>query len=89
MTYLECLKQPLHVQENMLSFMQTALVMRLLVAALAAINVSINRVNVVFEREASFRLNLIENNDLIVYVNSVTDPYSNSNASSILAANQE
>ena len=59
------------------------------VAALAAINVSINRVNVVFEREASFRLNLIANNDLIVYVNSVTDPYSNSNASSILAANQE
>lgn len=58
------------------------------VAALAAINVSINRVNLVFEREASFRLNLIANNDLIVYVNSATDPYSNSNASSILLANQ-
>ena len=58
-------------------------------AALAAIVVTINRVNVVYEREASFRLNLVANNDLIVYTNSTNDPYSNSNASAILGENQD
>ncbi len=59
------------------------------VAALAAIVTTLDRVNIVFDREASLRLNLVENNDLLVYTNSTTDPYSNSNAGAILGENQE
>lgn len=58
------------------------------IAALAAIVTTLDRVNLVFDREASFRLNLVEDNDLIVYTNSTTDPYSNSNAGAILDENQ-
>lgn len=59
------------------------------VAALAAIVTTLDRVNLVFDREASLRLNLVENNDLIIYTNSTADPYSNSNAGAILGENQE
>lgn len=59
------------------------------VAALAAIVVTLDRVNLVFDREVSVRLNLVGNNDLIVYTNSTTDPYSNSNAGAILGENQD
>ena len=59
------------------------------VAALAAIVTTLDRVNLVFDREASFRLNLVADNDLIVYTNSTNDPYSNSNAGAILDENQE
>jgi len=58
------------------------------VAALAAIVTTIDRVNLVFDREASFRLNLVADNDLIIYTNSTNDPYSNSNAGAILDENQ-
>jgi hypothetical protein len=59
------------------------------IAALAAIVTTLDRVNLVFDREASVRLNLVANNNLIVYTNSTTDPYSNSNAGAILGENQE
>ena len=59
------------------------------VAALAAIVTTMDRVNLVYDREASFRFNLVGNNNLIVYTNSTTDPYSNSNADAILGENQE
>ena len=58
------------------------------IAALAAIVTTLDRVNLVYDREASFRLNLVEDNDLLVYTNSTNDPYSNSNAGAILDENQ-
>ena len=57
--------------------------------AIAAINTTLNRINEVYEREASFRLVLVENNDELIYTNSATDPYSNGNAGAMIAENQE
>ena len=57
--------------------------------AMAAINTTLNRVNEVYERESAIRLILIENNDLIIYTNSSSDPYSNGNAGSMIDQNQD
>jgi len=56
--------------------------------AMAAINTTLNRVNEVYEREASFRLVLIENNDDIIYTDGATDPYTNGNSFAMLGENQ-
>ncbi len=55
---------------------------------LAAITTSMNRVNGVYERDVAVRMTLIANNNLIVYTNSSTDPYSNSNAGQLLSQSQ-
>ena len=57
--------------------------------AMAAINTTLNRINGVYEREASFRLILVENNDLLVYTDSSTDPYSNGNTGAMIDENQD
>ena len=44
--------------------------------ALAAMNNSMTRVNGVFEKDFSVRMVLIANNDLVIYTNGATDPYS-------------
>jgi len=44
--------------------------------ALAAINNSMTRVNGVFEKDFGVHMNLITNNDLVIYTNASTDPYS-------------
>jgi chitodextrinase len=44
--------------------------------ALAAMNNSMTRVNGVFEKDFSARMVLIANNDLLIYTNASTDPYS-------------
>ena len=44
--------------------------------ALAAIVTTVNRVTGIFERDFAVRLELVANNNLIVYTNSVTDPFS-------------
>lgn len=44
--------------------------------ALAAINNSMTRVNGVFEKDFGVHMNLIANNDLVIYTNASTDPYS-------------
>jgi len=58
------------------------------VAGLAAVVTSLNRVNFVYEREISVRMILVANNNLIIYTNASTDPYTNSNGSTMLGQNQ-
>lgn len=44
--------------------------------ALAAMNATMTRVNGVFERDLAVRLNIIATNNLVIYTNAATDPYS-------------
>ena len=44
--------------------------------ALAAMNATMTRCNAVFERDLALKLLIIANNNLVVYTNATTDPYS-------------
>lgn len=55
---------------------------------LAAVVVTMNRVNGIYERDLSVRMVLVADNDQIIYTNSSQDPYSNSNGSAMLDQNQ-
>lgn len=55
---------------------------------LIAMVTSVNRVNVVYEREFAIRMTLVANTDLLIYLNSSTDPYTNNNGSTMLVQNQ-
>lgn len=46
--------------------------------ALAAINATLTRINEVFETDLGVRLELIANNDRVIYTDPSTDPYTNS-----------
>ena len=56
--------------------------------ALAAMNTTMNRVNGVYETDLAITMQIIANNNLLVFLNSATDPYSNGNASTMLTENQ-
>ncbi len=48
--------------------------------ALAGMNATMTRVNGVFEKDMALHLNIIANNNLVVYTSSSSDPYSSANA---------
>ncbi|MFZ2898614.1 MAG: reprolysin-like metallopeptidase [Saprospiraceae bacterium] len=48
-------------------------------AVMGTFNTALNRVNEIVTPEAGFKFELIENNDLLVFLNPATDPYVNAN----------
>lgn len=56
---------------------------------LSAMNTSLARVNGVFERELNVTLELIANNDLIIYLDGTSDPYTNLSGTAMLSENQQ
>jgi hypothetical protein len=56
--------------------------------ALAAQVLIMNRVNGVYERDLSMRMVIVGNNNVIIYTNSATDPYTNTNGTTMLSENQ-
>lgn len=57
--------------------------------ALAGMNATMTRVNGVFNKDLALKLEIIANNDLIVYTNATTDPYSDATAGANGAWNLE
>lgn len=55
--------------------------------ALAAMVTTMNRVNGIYERDATLRMIMVANNDQLIYLNGSTDPYSNGNGGTMLGQN--
>jgi hypothetical protein len=55
--------------------------------ALAAVTTALNHVNAIYEREISIRMQLVANEDLILYTNGDTDPYTNTDKTAMLSEN--
>ncbi len=54
----------------------------------SAFNTTMTRVNGVFEKEASVHMTLVANNNNLIFLDPVTDGYTNSSGSTMLAENQ-
>jgi Developmentally Regulated MAPK Interacting Protein. len=57
-------------------------------SVLAAMVTTMNRVNGVYERELAISMQLVADNDLLIYITAGSDPYSNGSASTMLNQNQ-
>lgn len=57
-------------------------------AVVSAFNTTMARVNGVFEQDASVHMNLVANNNNLIFLNASTDPYTNTNGSAMLSQNQ-
>ncbi len=57
-------------------------------SGLAAQVIAMNRVNGIYEREVAVRMEIVENNDEIVYTDGNTDPYTNGSGGTLLGQNQ-
>lgn len=58
-------------------------------AVLAAMTVTIDRVNLLYERDVAVNFQLIANTDDLIYLNQNTDPYTNNSGSMMLGQNQQ
>jgi subtilisin-like proprotein convertase family protein len=56
--------------------------------ALSAMAVTMTRVNLIYETEVSVRMVMIANNNQLIFLNSGTDPYTNTNGSTMLGQNR-
>lgn len=57
-------------------------------AVLSKMVTSMNRVNGVYERELGVHMNLVADEDTLIFVDGSTDPYSNANSGSLISENQ-
>ena len=55
---------------------------------LGAVVTSVNRVNGVYEKEVAVRMVLVANNDILIFTDPLTDPYTNADGFEMLAQNQ-
>lgn len=55
--------------------------------AMAGMVATMNRVNGIYESEVAVRMTMVANNNLLIYLNAATDPYTNTNGSTMLGQN--
>ena len=56
--------------------------------AMARMTTSMNRVNGIYERELALRMTLVANNDVLIYTDPNTDPYTNNDGFAMMGQNQ-